>query len=163
MTVLPTTLFRLHSSDGQDDVTGISLRTLQLENGIWYCSSLRMSGNSYCRADSIQEGVPIRAPVADYMIELGQVMIPRTALLDLRDLLIKWAVEPGPLESVLASANEQRLSFSLGARCDFISSAHRPVAVIRYGVHRVETEVRFVVDQSCVAECAATIDLALAG
>jgi len=152
----------LRSHDGADEVR------LRIEESVSNASSIafpnvccRMAGSAYDRI-GVAAGKPVSdRDKTDYEVSLPQIVIRPDVLQRVFEAISKWKNDYEPFEVIMSDSNEQKMTLSLEVLEDFICSNDRPVAVVRYSVHRIAIELRFVVDISTLTEFENEVSLAL--
>ena len=91
------------------------------------------------------------ATVPDTTAILHQLVFQRAHLAAVAAELEKWTVDQAPFRLALVDTPGCRLSMSVGARDDFISSAMKPVFAMEYDRGpRLRAAWAYVVDQTCI-------------
>lgn len=139
-------------------MVGLMQRTLEVEGKVCYLTSFGMSAVNYDRSEFLELGTGELGLTDEYEIKLAQVLIWRTDLLELQKSLADWVDDHKPIQVSMGHNDSQFLSLAICLKKDFICRPDRPVAVIGHGSFRMQSEVRFVVDQSCVRQCGSVLD-----
>jgi len=88
--------------------------------------------------------------VDDFELVLSQFVLPRAWVVELKSEFEAWLNDPKTIELDFSDESMPRVSIFLGEVSGLISSIHKPAFVFKYLDSRIETSVRFVVDQSCI-------------
>ncbi|MEZ6122127.1 MAG: hypothetical protein R3C49_02995 [Planctomycetaceae bacterium] len=113
-----------------------------------------LAGMMYDRLQSVDPDVYLRLNVPDYQFEIPQLVVASDVLECLLSAIGTWQSHREVFEMTIGSLNEQRCTFGLEIRDDFVCNQERPVAVLGYCCHRAVSEVRFVVDSTCLLQFA---------
>ena len=142
----------LRSHDSLNELTLRIVENIGNDSNEFIVTYLCLKGFAYDRLGAVN-GKPISdSDRSDYEINLPQVVIQSDVLLKISAALSKWQDDFESFEITMSNAFEQKMTFSLEILEDFICSKDRPVAIIRYSVHRIAIESRFVVDCSSLTE-----------
>jgi hypothetical protein len=153
----------LRSHDGSD-VVCLRIDANAIHGGADNLSAVGcyLSGLAYDR-HGVAAGKPVsNRDKSDYDVRLPQIVLRPDALQKVSKAISKWKSDHEPFEVIISDANEQKMSLSLEILEDFICSSDRPVAVVRYSVHRIAIESRFVVDIPSIEEFENEVKQALA-
>lgn len=88
--------------------------------------------------------------VDDFDVNLFQVIFSKDKLILLKKLLESWFSDPREISIEISAFNCPKVSIFIGESDEFICSKIKPVFVLNYQDSRVETKVKFIVDQSCL-------------
>ncbi len=153
----------LRSHDGGDEVC------LRVDGSVTRSDADDLSAADCCLSGLAYDrhGVAAGKPVSDrdksdYDVRLPQIVLRPDALQQVSEAISKWKSDYEPFKVIMSDANEQKMSLSLEILEDFICSKDRPVAVLRYSVHRIAVESRFVVDIPSIEKFENEVKLALA-
>jgi len=153
----------LRSHDSGDEVClRIDVSVTHDDTGDLSTTSCCLSGLAYDR-HGVAAGKPISdRDKSDYDIRLPQIVLRPDVLQEVSEAISRWKSDYEPFEVIMSDANEQKMTLSLEILKDFICSNDRPVAVVRYSVHRIAVESRFVVDIPSIEKFENEVNQALA-
>jgi hypothetical protein len=139
-----TRQFEISSSDGWDSIRfGLTNGRLNQEVVV----SISAGARFWDRRVHLEDNPDL---VDDFAVTFHQAALSRTRLLGLLDELRAWMVENKTIDVELVDGSLPRVRIFVGALDDLISSTSRPVFVLSYSDTRIESSIKFVVDQSCI-------------
>jgi hypothetical protein len=139
----------ISSSDGWDSIEIILVKLVSesdIDSGL--LTTIRAKGQFWERDKSLKTDEVKLAD--DFDILLPQVILSKKGLKSLRNQLETWLIEQTEIDVEVSLPNLARLNIFVGETDDFICSKSKPVFSLSYVDSRIELNLKFVTDQSCL-------------
>jgi hypothetical protein len=138
-----TNNIKISSADGWNE---IEFRPVSAKDDL--CFEILAKGRFWEKCQEFQ--IESAQLADDFSLSFLHVPLSRERLIAFSELLEAWQVEPSEIRVELTSSGNPNISIFIGETDEMISSATKPVFIFRYKDSRIETNIKFVTDQSCL-------------
>jgi len=142
----------LSSSDGRSKFLLEIIDYLQINDQNFFVSVIKINGINWDCKELLDHKREIETAVDDFEVNLNQVLIPSTSLLELISNIELWINQNKEFESQLVDLSFQKSVIKIENSNKSVLDKYKPNFIFEYSGSKISSLVSgFIVDQSCLS------------